>query len=124
MNTFIIVVLITYACIVRPIIDNRQMDLYHMWVWQVFSTLMIVVPTGMPLWGELSLLMCFAIGCMDVPLLSRTVRTVVFPKIRNFFQPVPCDGSATSENVTDPIVFEYVPVLLEGVEGRPCNTDE
>lgn len=82
MNTLIIVALITYASILRPILDEGMMDKHHMWVWQLFTTAMIAVPSWVPFWSEVALLLCFIIGCIDDTVLSRRVRSVVFPGIR------------------------------------------
>lgn len=82
MNTLLTVALITYASILRPILDEGKVDTHHMWVWQLFTTLMIIVPSWVPFWSELSLLLCFVIGCIDAHVLSVNVRSVVFPEVR------------------------------------------
>jgi uncharacterized membrane protein len=82
MNTFIIVGLITYASILRPILDDGQVDSHQMWVWQLFTITMVVVPSWIPFWSELALLLCFVIGCIDARMLSRSVRSLVFPMLR------------------------------------------
>jgi hypothetical protein len=82
MNTLIIVGLITYASILRPIIEEGQVDTHHMWVWQLFTITIVVVPSWIPFWSELALLFCFVIGCIDARVLSERVRCMVFPTIR------------------------------------------
>ena len=82
MNTLIIVGLITYASILRPILEEGQVDTHHMWVWQLFTITIVVVPSWIPFWSEVALLLCFVIGCIDARVLSHSVRSVVFPTIR------------------------------------------
>tara|TARA_B110001450_G_scaffold167396_1_gene156106 strand:- start:1044 stop:1415 length:372 start_codon:yes stop_codon:yes gene_type:complete len=82
MNTLIIVGLITYASILRPILEEGQVDTHHMWVWQLFTIAIVVVPSWIPFWSEFALLLCFVIGCIDARVLSDRVRSLVFPTIR------------------------------------------
>ena len=82
MNTLIIVGLITYASILRPILEEDKVDTHHMWVWQLFTITIVVVPSWLPFWSELALLTCFVIGCIDARVLSDSVRSLVFPTIR------------------------------------------
>jgi len=82
MNALIIVGLITYASILRPILDDRRVDPHNMWVWQLFTITIIVVPRWIPFWSELALLLCFVIGCLDARVMSHNVRSLVFPEIR------------------------------------------
>lgn len=82
MNTLIIVGLVTYASILRPILDDGSVDTHHMWVWQLFTLTMVVVPSWIPFWSEVALLLCFIIGCIDASVLSRSVHSVVFPEVR------------------------------------------
>jgi hypothetical protein len=82
MNTIIIVGLITYASIMRPVLDDGAVDTHHMWVWQLFTITMLVVPSWIPCWNEVALLLCFIIGCIDASVLSRSVHSVVFPEVR------------------------------------------
>tara|TARA_X000000368_G_scaffold406218_1_gene384202 strand:- start:187 stop:525 length:339 start_codon:yes stop_codon:yes gene_type:complete len=82
MNTLIIVGLITYASILRPILDDGRVDTHDMWVWQLFTITMVVVPSWIPFWSEVALLICFIIGCIDARVLSRSVHSVVFPEVR------------------------------------------
>lgn len=82
MNTFIIVGLITYASILRPILDEEKVDTHNMWVWQLLTIILVVMPSWIPLWSEVALLLCFIIGCIDAQVLSRSVRGLVFPEIR------------------------------------------
>lgn len=82
MNTLIIVGLITYASILRPIIEEGQVDTHHMWVWQLFTITIVVVPSWIPFWSEIALLFCFVIGCIDARVLSDSVRCLVFPTVR------------------------------------------
>ena len=78
----IIVALIAYASIGRPVLNDDALDVHVMWVWQVFTTLLVVVPSWVPGWRELALTTCFAIGCLDTSELSRYVRDVIFPRLR------------------------------------------
>lgn len=82
MNTLIIVGLITYASILRPILEEGEVDPHHMWAWQLFTITIVVVPSWIPFWSEVALLLCFVIGCIDARVLSHSVRSVVFPTIR------------------------------------------
>lgn len=82
MNTLIIVGLITYASILRPIMDDRRVDTHNMWVWQLLTITMVVMPSWIPFWSEIALLICFVIGCIDARVLSHNVSSLVFPEIR------------------------------------------
>ena len=82
MNTLIIVGLITYASILRSILEEGTVDTHLMWVWQLFTITIVVVPSWFPFWSELALLICFVIGCIDTRVLSDSVRSLVFPTIR------------------------------------------
>lgn len=82
MSAFIIVALVAYASIARPVVNDEAMDVHVMWVWQVVTTLLVIVPPWIPGWKELALTTCFAIGCVDTSVLSRHVRDVVFPFLR------------------------------------------
>lgn len=82
MNTLIIVGMIAYASILRPILDDGRVDTHNMWVWQLFTITMVVVPSWIPFWSEVALLLCFIIGCIDARVLSHSVHSVVFPEVR------------------------------------------
>lgn len=82
MNTFIIVGMIAYASIVRPIMDDPRVDTHNMWVWQLVTIAIVVMPSWIPFWSEITLLLCFVIGCMAPGVLSHNVSSLVFPAIR------------------------------------------
>ena len=82
MNTLIVVGLITYASILRPIIEEGEVDTHHMWVWQLLTIIIVVVPSWIPFWSEIALLFCFVIGCIDARVLSDSVRCLIFPTVR------------------------------------------
>lgn len=82
MNTLIIVGLIAYASILRPILDDERVDTHNMWVWQLLTITMVVVPAWIPFWSEFAVLLCFVVGCIDARVLSHNVKSLVFPEIR------------------------------------------
>ena len=82
MSNFIVVALVAYASVVRPVFNEHVVDPHVMWVWQVFTILLAIVPSWVPGCNEVALTACFAIACVDTSVLSRNVRDVVFPAIR------------------------------------------
>mgnify|MGYP001341490639 CR=1 FL=1 len=89
MDAWIVVLLITYVSVVRPALTDDAMDPFNMWVWQVLTVLVAVVPPWIPMWHEVALASCFVLACLDASLVRHTVRDVVFPEVRRHLRSVP-----------------------------------
>lgn len=83
MSILVVVALVAYASIVRPVLNEGAVDVHLMWVWQVVGTLLAIVPPWVPGWKEFTFTACVALVCIDATTTSRYVRDVVFTGLRN-----------------------------------------